>query len=145
VRLEHLVDLDLTYRGEYVVARPYPGGAGRGYGSGDGTALGPRLHGGVRFANHPGIRGDGVLLADLHGVIETEDGAQVVFSLQGYGLPAGEGARIDALLAATFECQDERYRWLGTTFGVGEALADKQGGVNVRIYSCTNDLVGSAG
>ncbi len=49
------------------------------------------LAGSFRGANHPRRRADGTFRMDLQGVIETDDGADVVLDYQGYGraYPAG--------------------------------------------------------
>lgn len=49
-------------------------------GTGTGTALG-RNAGRVRGSNQPHRRSDGVLLPDVRGVVESADGAVVVFHL----------------------------------------------------------------
>src|SRR5207248_9970374 len=84
MRLEYLCDLGLRYRASgLALIRPYGGEEGAGYGELDGTVSGARLRGAVRAVNHPRRRGDGALLPDLHGLIETEDGARVLVRLQG--------------------------------------------------------------
>ena len=46
-----------------------------------------RINGRFLGANHPHRRSDGTFLADFQGVIETYDGAEVLFDYQGYGRP----------------------------------------------------------
>ena len=41
--------------------------------------------GGSEGRNHPHRRGDGTFLPDFQGVIETDDGAEVLFDYRGYG------------------------------------------------------------
>jgi hypothetical protein len=121
MRLEHIFDLDLRYEGEYVVVRPYGGLDGVGYAAGAGRATGPRIEGDVRFSNNPRVRGDGVLLADLAGVIATEDGARIVFSLTGLGRRNANGRSFDVALAMTLESDDEQYGWANEALCVAEA------------------------
>jgi hypothetical protein len=121
MRLEHLFDLDLRYEGEYVVVRPYGGLDGVGYAAGTGRATGPRIEGDVRFSNNPRVRGDGVLLADLAGAIATDDGARIVFSLNGLGRRAADGRSFTVALAMTLESDDERYGWVNDALCVAEA------------------------
>jgi hypothetical protein len=121
MRLEHLFDLDLRYEGEYVVVRPYDGQDGIGYAAGTGRATGPRVEGDVRFSNNPRVRGDGVLLPALDGAIATGDDARIVFSSTGLGRKEADGRRFRALLAMTFESDDERYAWLNEALCIGEA------------------------
>ena len=121
MRLEHLFDLDLRYEGEYVVVRPYGGLDGTGYASGAGRATGPRVEGDVRFSNNPRVRGDGVLLADLAGVIATDDGARIVFTLKGLGRKDENGRSFSATLVMTLESDDERYAWANVELCVADA------------------------
>lgn len=59
MHLEHLGDLELTYRDmptlgtDFVLVRPYDSEEGAGYGEGDGKVSGPQLNGVVRWVNHP--------------------------------------------------------------------------------------------
>src|SRR5215211_4435029 len=46
-----------------------------------------RISGQFRGANHPHRRSDGTFQPDFQGVIETDDGAEVLFDYRGYGLP----------------------------------------------------------
>ena len=121
MRLEHLFDFDMRYEGEYVVVRPYGGQDGIGYAAGAGRAIGPRIEGSVRFSNNPRVRGDGVLLPALDGVIATEDGARIVFSSTGLGKKQEDGRRFRAMLAMTLESDDERYAWLNDSLCVADA------------------------
>jgi hypothetical protein len=121
MRLEHLFDLELRYEGEYVVVRPYGGLDGVGYASGTGRAVGPRVEGQVRFSNHPRVRGDGVLLADLAGAIKTDDDAHIVFTLSGLGRKDANGRSFSVALAMTLESDDERYAWVNEALCVAEA------------------------
>jgi hypothetical protein len=121
MRLEHIFDLDLRYEGEYVVVRPYGGLDGVGYAAGTGRATGPRIEGDVRFSNNPRVRGDGVLLADLAGVIAVDDGARIVFSLTGLGRRNANGRSFDVALAMTLESDDEQYGWANEALCVAEA------------------------
>jgi hypothetical protein len=44
-----------------------------------------RISGQFRGANHPHRRSDGTFLPNFQGVIETDDGAEVLFDYRGYG------------------------------------------------------------
>ena len=121
MRLEPLFDLDLRYEGEYTVVRPYGGRDGIGYAAGAGRAIGPRIEGAVRFSNNPRVRGDGVLLPALDGVIATDDGARLVFSSTDLGKKDEGGRKFRALLAMTLESDDERYAWLNDSLCVADA------------------------
>jgi hypothetical protein len=87
-----------------------------------------RISGRFRGANHPSRRGDGTFLPDFQGVIETDDGAEVLFDYRGYGraYPAG---RRQIVVSATHLSEDERYRWLNDSLsvGVGEVRSQEDG------------------
>ncbi len=69
------------------------------------------IRGAFRAANHPRRRPDGPFLMDLHGFIETEDGALIVLDYRGYGRAYPRGRR--QVVGAAFHLSDhERYRRL---------------------------------
>ncbi len=139
MRLEPLCEMTLSYRGTFILARPYGGEAGSGYGEGEGSASGERLRGTVRWANHPKRRTDGAMLPDAHGVIATDDGADVLFTLRGRTIfRHGLQGRQD--LVALFESEHERYRWLNDIICVAEGLIAMPAS-RLRIYVCVNELV----
>jgi hypothetical protein len=70
-----------------------------------------RLAGRFRGANHPHRRTDLTYLPDFQGVIETDDGATVMFDYRGYGRAYPEPQR-QVVGSATHVASDERYRWL---------------------------------
>lgn len=70
-----------------------------------------RIAGRFRGANHPHRRTDLTYLPDFQGVIETDDGADVMFDYRGYGRAYPEEMR-QVVAAATHLAGDERYRWL---------------------------------
>jgi hypothetical protein len=105
------------------------------------AAKGDRLKGRARWVNHPHGRSDGVWLPNVHGVIQTEDGASVLFSLRGR-TSFVEGSTGRQLLAVIFETGDERYRWLNETLCVFEGVIDASAQVfNARVFQCINELV----
>jgi hypothetical protein len=83
-----------------------------------------RISGRFRGANHPYRRGDGTLSPDFQGVIETDDGAEILFDYRGYGRAYPPGRR-QIVTSATHLSEDERYRWLNDSLsvGVGEVRA----------------------
>ena len=83
----------------------------------EGTCAG-RVAGRMRGANHPRRRTDGTYCPDFQGVIETADGAEVMFDWRGYGRAYPVGAR-QIVLTATHMAEDERYRWLNDVVCVG--------------------------
>ena len=70
-----------------------------------------RLSARYRAANFPRRRTDGALLPDFRGVLETDDGATVLFSWHGYALPR-PGPRLELVGSMTHVTGDERYRRL---------------------------------
>ena len=87
-----------------------------------------RISGRFRGANHPYRRGDGTFLPDFQGVIETDDGAEVLFDYRGYGRAYPVGRR-QIVTSATHLSEDERYRWLNDSLsvGVGEVRSQENG------------------
>jgi hypothetical protein len=146
MRLEHVCDMELVYReepaygGKFLLVRPYGGEEGTAYGEGDATFTGPRLQGKARWVNHPHRRSDGMMLPDAHGVIVTDDGAQIMFTLQGRTFFEDHTGK--QLLLVTFEAEEERYRWLNTSVCVLEGVINAQTlSMQARIYACVHELV----
>jgi hypothetical protein len=125
MRLEPIFDMELDYADGFFVIAPYGGTEGAGYGSGGGRVSNKRVAGAVRWSNHPRRREDGVLVPDAHGVIETDDGARIVFHLGGYSTAVeGSPTKRGIISPATFATDDERYRWLNDVIAVGEGTID---------------------
>lgn len=70
-----------------------------------------RLSARFRAANFPRLRTDGTLTPDFRGVLETDDGATIMLSLQGYARVGADGMR-ELVGSVTHTADDERYRWL---------------------------------
>lgn len=70
-----------------------------------------RLSGRLRAANFPRRRTDGTQTPDFRGVLETDDGATVLFTWHGFGL-AVEGGPGRLVGALTHLSDDPRYHWL---------------------------------
>jgi len=87
-----------------------------------------RISGRFWGANHPYRRGDGTFMPDFQGVIETDDGAEVLFDYRGYGRAYPVGRR-QIVTSATHLSDDERYRWLNDSLsvGVGEVRSQENG------------------
>ena len=77
-----------------------------------------RISGRFRGANHPNRRGDGTFLPDFQDVIETDDGAELLFDYRGYGRAYPVGRR-QIVATGTHLSEDERYRWLNDSLSVG--------------------------
>ena len=145
MRLEALCNMTLNYRtepaygGGFMMFHLSDGKEASAYGEGDATFVGERLTGTARWVNYEHIRGDGMLEPNVHGIITMHDGALVLFSLEGRTLfvtPKG-----DQLLMVKFEAEDQRYRWLNTTFCVLEGVLDPDAAnFKTKIYVCINEL-----
>jgi Protein of unknown function (DUF3237) len=70
-----------------------------------------RLSARYRGANFPRTRTDGALLPDFRGVLETDDGATVMFAWHGYAVPSSD-SRLELVGTITHLTEDERYRRL---------------------------------
>lgn len=142
MRLEPLCDMELVYReekiygGGFTMVRPYGGEEGSAYGEGDGTVNGARLKGKMRWVNHPHRRNDGVMLPNVHGVIVTDDGAKIIFSLEGRTVFKGENGF--QLLNVVFEAEDERYLWLNNTLCVLEGIINQT--MKAKVYECIHEM-----
>jgi hypothetical protein len=139
MRLEHLFDGEYRYEAPPVVAPPVEGGEGRAFGGGVGTVSGERIRGSMRWSNFARFRGDGVTVPDVTGVIETEDGAEILFRIGGYSLKAERGRKVIGPI--TFLTQHERYRWLNSVVGVMEGVVSPEtSSIRSRVYACVHEM-----
>ena len=93
-----------------------------------------RIAGRFKGANHPYRRSDGTFLPDFQGIIETDDGAEVLFDYRGYGRAYPVGNR-QVVVSATHLSEDERYRWLtdSLSVGVGEVRSQEDGSTQLIV------------
>jgi hypothetical protein len=137
--------LDLGYGsdlfgGAVVLVAPHDTMESSAYGEGDGSVVGDRLRGDVRWSNHPKRRSDGAFLPDAHGVIRTDDGADIIFSLRGRTTFAAGSLGVQNL-HALFEAESERYRWLNDVVCVAEGKIDRDTMRSlIRVYVCVHEL-----
>jgi Protein of unknown function (DUF3237) len=128
VRLEPLYRVRFTYPEQWCVflagpdsneAKVVPLAEGRCEG---------RISGRFRGANHPYRRADGTFMPNFQSVIETDDGAEVLFDYRGYGRAYPVGRR-QIVTSATHLSEEERYRWLNDSLsvGVGEVRSREDG------------------
>ena len=89
-----------------------------------------QVTGSLRAANFPRLRTDDTLTPDFRGVLETTDGATILFTLRGYVRTADDGMR-QLVGAMTHISHHERYQWLNNVIcavtGVLEPRADGHG------------------
>ncbi len=140
-RLEQLFEAELRYQPGMEVVVPAEGREGELLGSGDGTIIGEKLRGRIRWSMftadcvYPLVQagvtpppGQHLCTTNPGGVIETDDGAQIWFDAKGYGLRGYDAARPHLwhlTMALQFSTTDERYHWLNTTLGVWEGEFDE--------------------
>ena len=112
---------------------------GQGFLLVEGRAEG-RLSGRLRAANYPRRRTDGTLTPDFRGVIETDDGAVILFAWHGYGR-ATEGGPRHLLGSITHLSDDDRYRWLNDTLCVLTGEVRPQDGGRFDVVLEVSELV----
>jgi hypothetical protein len=111
MRLEPLYTVTFTTPESWSVEVAADAGIeGRGFLLAEGRSTG-RLSARYRAANFPRKRSDGALVPEFRGVLETADGAVILFEWQGLAVLSGSGMRqlLGSLLHTT---DDPRYRWL---------------------------------
>jgi hypothetical protein len=98
-----------------------------------------RLTGHLRAANYPRQRTDGTVMPDFRGVLETDDGATIVFSWRGYGVAAEGGSRL--LGSITHLSVDDRYRWLNQVMCVLAGEVRRRDGDGFDVVLGVSELV----
>ena len=147
MRLEPICELRMKYE-ERAWLAPFQANERQGYGTGSGFVSGARVQGKMSWSNHPRRREDGVWCPDLHGHIDTEDGAHVLISINGYSILEDTPTVRRAIVAAVWmQADDDRYRWLNYVLGVGEGEIDEEAEEWwLRVYACLNEVAtGSPG
>lgn len=146
MRLEPIGTLRLAYSDEdFALVRPYGTEEGSGWGEGHGTLTGDLLSGAVRWVNSPHRRSDVVMLPHSHGRIITEDGAVILFLLEGQTPLEGDQAG-QQLLRLTFETEDESHRWLNSAFVIAEGIiresdpGSERFVMHAELYRCVHEL-----
>ncbi|MEO8475842.1 MAG: DUF3237 family protein [Actinomycetota bacterium] len=107
------------------------GTEGRSFLIAEGRSTG-RLSARYRAANFPRRRVDGALVPEFRGVLETDDGAAILFEWVGLAVLTATGMR-RLLGSITHTTSDERYRWLNAAVGAveGEVRPRPEGGFDV--------------
>jgi hypothetical protein len=110
MQLEPLYRVTFTTPESWTVTRPGSGAEGQSFLIAEGRATG-RLSARYRAANYPRRRGDGALEPSFRGVLETDDGAAILFRWDGLAALTESGMR---QLLGTIQhiSDDERYAWL---------------------------------
>ena len=87
-----------------------------------------RISGRYRGANFPRHRTDGALTPDFRGVLETDDGATILFSWRGLGRRR-QGSGLELVGSMTHTSDDARYAWLNDRLcAVAGEVQPRQGG-----------------
>ena len=106
----------------YVELGGTAGSEGRGFLIAEGRCEG-RLSARYRGANYPRQRTDGTVEPDFRGVLETDDGATIIFAWSGY-TRKGDNGTFQIVGSIAHLSDDERYRWL-----------------NDRVFALTGEVV----
>ena len=140
MRLEPLFKLTMRYaQGSW--HRPYgQGEEGLGFGSGDGELTG-EIEGALVWANYPRRREDGVWTPNLRGVITTREGEEILVAIHGQSIEENTAGQRRAILARVeLTTEEESYRWLNTSFVIGEGEIDEEREVWwLLTYVCINE------
>jgi hypothetical protein len=126
-RLEPLFEVELQYQpGMEAVTSP-EGRLGEYLGSGDGTVKGPNIQGTVRWDLYE-VTGEVRCQTNFAGVIDTDDGAEIRFDAQGFGMvPDGSKPHEWHMAnAGQFDTQDEHYAWLNTVLALWDGEFDME-------------------
>jgi hypothetical protein len=100
-----------------------------------------RLSARLRGANFLRRRADGTLLPDFRGVLETDDGASILFSWNGYARANGAGMR-ELVGSITHITGDERYAWLNDAFcAIAGEVRPRSGGSGFDVVIEVSELV----
>jgi hypothetical protein len=126
VRLEPFCTMRMRYTESSWHQLFSDGGEWLGYGQGDGTVTG-ELEGQVAWSNYPRRREDGVWMPNLRGCIKVAPGRDVLVSVHGQSIAEqGDEPRRAILGRVELATEDAAYRWLNTSFLVGEGEIDEQ-------------------
>lgn len=144
MQLRELYVVDMHY--DYDVLIPEPGTSGNGpggqfYGELAGTVHGERISGTFRASNRARRRMDGTFMPDLHGMIQTGDGADIFLLQHGYGLAEPVGRRT-IVGGGYHQTADPRYEWLNSVYVVVEGVVIAGGWtpdnalLRMRVFEC---------
>ncbi len=150
MRLDQVCTMFLRYTPRFPMetrlAAVMPGhGLGVGYGEGTGNVVGDRLSGQLYWSNRPTVRSDNVVLGDFYGILLTDEGIYIVFSMLGYVVPwRGEpnilSVKRDGIFGVSFQADHPDYHWVNSTYFVAESTVSAEHTVEVRVFSCTNEI-----
>ena len=143
MRLEPLFRISMQYA-EAAWLRPFGASEGAGFGWGEGTVSGDVFDGTVRWANYPRRREDGVWTPNLRGVVTVADGAELLIAMHGQSVLEDTEGGVRRAVVARLELlsEDDRYRWLNTSFVVAEGEIDEETEEWwAQAYLCINEAI----
>jgi hypothetical protein len=125
--LEYLFELELQFRWEMPPVTSREAGEGEYIGSGEGTAIGPRINGTVRWDLFE-KREETLCRSNLTGVIETYDGIQIQFDSRGFFIKPDKTNPNKWITSASvyFNAAGSHYEWLNTHLAVWEGKFDME-------------------
>lgn len=127
--LELLFSLELHYQGPIELA-PMGDKVSQLVGGGDGTLIGPRVRGTVRWSNYETTGEDLVCALQVPGFIQTHDGAEIQFEGREFAMPISDGSkqwRVAGVLR--FKTDDRRYVWLNEALALTNGMFDYDSGI----------------
>src|SRR6266446_4277350 len=128
VRLTPLFEARWSYE-DFARVMPFgPDSEGQAYAYSKPSSVdGEHLSGSYRLVQFPRARADGVLLPDVHGLIETASGEQVMTRAGGYGIPVPGTGNRNVRHWMRLWTASEGLAWLNSVvaFGVGSFVDDE--------------------
>ena len=139
--LQHIFDAELEYRDGVEDISPAQHKRGDHIGNGVGFVRGEKINGTIRWSYYaencayllvkagqqpsPGLH---LCRSGPLGIIETDDGAQIRFDAEGFGLRgynSSEPHKWTLTHSLQFHTDDKRYNWLNSTLGVWQGQFDE--------------------
>jgi hypothetical protein len=144
MQLEHLCDINLICEmssgsgRNFFLIRSHQNRQGSDSAEQNGVVVGAKLRGTIRWVNLSRQCGS-TAQPEIHGMIQTDDGAPVIFTMCCSNAPV-EPFDERPLMTAVFEADDERYRWLNNTPCVLDGVVDLTAStIRAQIYTCAQD------
>jgi len=155
VRLEHICDLEIVFERFAFAHADVADTNWICYAEGTGTATGERIQGSVRWSNRARWRDDDVWLPRFDGVIDTDDGAEILWSFRGYNSSSHVDGnwrwrRLDG--AMQLLSSDPRYTWVNLASAAVEGAGawpedeaeDEEERWTLHVHMIVNEAIGRA-
>lgn len=129
--MEKLFDIQLQYKPDMTQVTSPEGRLGKHLGSGDGTVIGEKLKGGVRWDIYEKggvVTGEKRCQTNITGLIVTDDGSTIQFDSVGFGMVPDSSQPNKWSMAATrnFNTSAETYLWLNNVLAVWKGDFDME-------------------